>query len=97
MRVSYPNAFDVEHSSVSRSEMGGDIYVHGNALSAGCIAIGDPAIERVFTLTALAGPLDRRIIIVPHDLRIDDSDPTASVPWSKDLYSLLRKELNKFR
>jgi hypothetical protein len=97
LRVGYPNAFDVEHATVRRSEMGGDIYVHGNAVSIGCIAIGDPAIERIFTLVALADPSERRIVIAPSDLRTTQSEPASTVPWSKDLYTLLRKELKQYR
>jgi hypothetical protein len=77
--------------------MGGDIYVHGNAVSAGCIALGDPAIERVFTLVALAKRDQRRILIAPVDFRTGADAPTDGPPSVKQLYKRLRGALGEFR
>jgi murein L,D-transpeptidase YafK len=33
---------------------GGDIYIHGNCVSTGCIAIQDNPIEEVYTIAAIA-------------------------------------------
>lgn len=97
MRVDYPNEEDIEHAVVPRRQLGGDIYVHGNRISAGCIALGDAAIERVFTLAAQAQPNDRRILISPVDFRADRPAPSNQSPWTRDLYSRLRKELAHFK
>lgn len=48
MRVNYPNASDRARSD--REKPGFDIYIHGNAVSVGCLALGDPAIEEVYLM-----------------------------------------------
>ena len=45
IRVDYPNA---EDHQVLSGDLGGDIFVHGRAVSIGCLAMGDPAIEELF-------------------------------------------------
>ena len=97
IRVDYPNADDVRHSSVPENRMGGDIYVHGSNVSIGCIALGDPAIEEVFCLAAQARSGERRILIAPVDFR----DPAASArlpappePWLRERYARLKATLN---
>lgn len=97
VRVDYPNGEDVAHARVPRREMGGDIYVHGNSVSIGCLAIGDAAIEKVFCLVALAHPDERRILIAPRDFR----RPAGNVPdlgeaWVRTLYARLRQTLRRF-
>jgi len=97
MRVAYPNVEDVANATVPRSRMGGDIYVHGNAVSAGCIAIGDAAIERVFALVALARPSGRRIILSPVDFRSGASTAEPAQPWVREIYARIRSALRDFR
>ena len=68
MRVDYPNIADrAANPSVAVSDLGGDIYVHGNAVSIGCLAMGDAAIEEIFCLVAQARSRD--IWISPVDPR----------------------------
>lgn len=50
--LNYPNASDKVLSDAKRP--GGDIYIHGNCVSVGCIAIQDKPIEEVFTLASIA-------------------------------------------
>ncbi|MGC4047729.1 MAG: L,D-transpeptidase family protein [Armatimonas sp.] len=95
IRVDYPNAEDIAHKTVERAQMGGDIYIHGNAKSIGCLAMGDAAIEEIFPLIATVGLRNCRIIIAPRDLRtqpIPDSDNA----WVKSLYIRLKKALRVF-
>jgi len=91
-RVDYPNRTDIAHSAVPRADMGDDIYVHGGAVSVGCIALGDPVIEEVFCLVAQARASERRILIAPCDLRAGETPP-ANEPWVGALYARLQKEL----
>jgi hypothetical protein len=97
MRVDYPNAEDIAASPLPRSRMGGDIFMHGNRVSAGCLAMGDSAIEKLFTLVALANPRERRILIAPVDFRRvkDFSKPTDR--RVANLYHRLRVALEKYR
>ncbi len=47
--LGYPNAYDRAHS-----RDGDFLMVHGNCVSIGCYAMGDPAIEEIYTLVAAA-------------------------------------------
>ncbi|MBV8516492.1 MAG: hypothetical protein JO197_03720 [Acidobacteria bacterium] len=98
MKVSYPNAFDLAMAKRDgRTRLGGDIFMHGNALSIGCIAVGDAAIEQLFTLVADTGLARTRLVIAPNDLRvggaiIDDGAP----PWVGQLYRTIAAALAEF-
>lgn len=46
--ISYPNQSDKTLSSYKN--LGGSIYIHGNCVSVGCVAIGDKAIEELYSL-----------------------------------------------
>ncbi len=97
LRVDYPNAKDIANATIPRNRMGGDIYVHGNRVSIGCIALGDSVIEKVFCLTALAEPSKRRILISPRDFRkVDVSAISADAPWVLNLYRRLDATLDQF-
>ena len=87
IRVDYPDAEDRANGCT-----GTDIYVHGRAASIGCLAMGDPAIEEIY---ALAGSVsDRRIVIVPWDLR-SKSPPAVGEAWIRERYVRLRGELDR--
>ena len=47
MRVSYPNAYDLRQN---KKNPGGDIFIHGNSVTIGCIPIGDDGIRQLYTL-----------------------------------------------
>ncbi|MBC8136351.1 MAG: L,D-transpeptidase family protein [Fibrella sp.] len=77
IRVDYPNAADrAANPDVPVRELGGDIYVHGNAVSIGCLAMGDAAIEEIFCIVARAKTRD--IWISPVDPR------RANMPETED-------------
>jgi hypothetical protein len=70
LRVSYPNADDRARSAaLGIADPGGDIYIHGKAVSIGCIAIGDDAIEQVFQAVTAIDPATVEVLILPWDLR----------------------------
>lgn len=46
--INYPNAGDRKQSA--EVPPGGDIYIHGNCVSAGCLAMTDPGIEEIYWL-----------------------------------------------
>lgn len=50
MGLDYPNAADRVHSD--KVKPGGDIYIHGNNVSIGCLAVGDEMIEELYLLAA---------------------------------------------
>jgi murein L,D-transpeptidase YafK len=49
MRVSYPNEADQRHK-VPGVSLGGDIFIHGDCVSIGCIAIEDGPIEELYLM-----------------------------------------------
>jgi murein L,D-transpeptidase YafK len=50
--INYPNASDRILSNTDRP--GGSIYIHGNCVSTGCIAISDEPIEELYVLASAA-------------------------------------------
>jgi hypothetical protein len=96
LRVGYPNDFDLEQArKEGRTELGGDIMIHGAMGSTGCLAMGDPASEDLFVLAARTGIENIRLVICPVDFRVRDlPSPMPAVPaWTGQLYASLRAEL----
>lgn len=90
LRVDYPSDDDRVHARADgREQLGGDIMVHGGQASIGCLAIGDPAIEEVFTLAARVGIGQVDILILPHDLRRDQTFPDQVPGWMTARYQVL--------
>jgi hypothetical protein len=98
MKVSYPNDLDRRMAArEARTNLGGDIFIHGNRVSIGCVAIGDPGIEELFTLVAETGPSRVKVVIAPNDLRaggaiVDDEAPA----WVGQLYRIVAAALVEF-
>jgi hypothetical protein len=101
MKIDYPNDFDLEKAREdNRKRLGGDIFIHGNAKSIGCIAIGDKAIEELFVLVAETGMDNTTVVIAPNDLRRWDPwlDAGQQYPsWLPELYNSISQEMAKFR
>ena len=98
MRVSYPNAFDKARAAEEhRDNLGGDIMIHGRAASIGCLAMGDPASEDLFTLAASVGIGNVAVIIAPLDLRTQPRPAVDGAPaWLPTLYSQIEQALKPF-
>ncbi|HKY04134.1 MAG TPA: hypothetical protein VJQ56_04550, partial [Blastocatellia bacterium] len=64
-----------------------------------CLAVGDEAIEELFTLVARIGPASARAIIAPNDLRTEEPliDPVNRPAWLDELYSSIKRELGQFK
>lgn len=105
MHVDYPNAFDRTHAAADgRTQLGGAIMIHGSDVSIGCLAMGDPAIEELFTLVADTGLRDAagapriHAILAPTDLRAhpDALPPPGAPDWTGGLYGELVRALRPF-
>ena len=49
LRLDYPNAADrARNPGVPVSALGGEIFIHGDCVTIGCVPIGDEAIEEVY-------------------------------------------------
>ena len=95
LRLNYPNEFDrAQAAKEGRTELGGDIMIHGKAASIGCIAIGDVAAEEIFTLAADVGIKNVRVICSPLDFRKRKQvQGAAQPPWVSELYQQIAKAL----
>ena len=98
LRLDYPNAFDRARAAEDRrSDLGGDIMIHGEAVSKGCLAMGNPAAEELFVLAADTGLLNIAVILAPRDLRQQSLGEAAALPgWTTELYQRIREELAKY-
>lgn len=98
LRVNYPNAFDIAKGKLDgRPQLGGDIMIHGNAVSIGCIAIGDEAIEEMFVLAADVDISNIDVVLSPVDFRVRTlpMDFSESVPWTNELYKSISDRLRE--
>lgn len=99
LRVSYPNAFDRERAKEEkRARLGGDIMIHGSFVSIGCIAIGDPGIEKLFVLAADTGLSKIDVLISPVDFRereVQAEDLKMLPRWVPGLYAKIRETIVK--
>ena len=99
MKLDYPNAFDLRHAAQEgRAHPGSDIFIHGDAVSAGCLAVGDEAIEELFVLTAVVGKGNVRVVVAPFDGRRTPLLPVAEglPPWTPELYRLIGEALQTY-
>jgi len=98
MKVSYPNEFDRSMAARDRrTNLGGDIFIHGKAVSIGCVALGDHAIEELFTLVAQTGHARVKVIIAPNDLRTRGAILHEDAPrWAMQLYRTIAAALVEF-
>ena len=99
MKLDYPNAFDRHHAKRDgRVHPGSDIFIHGKAVSVGCLAVGDEAIEELFVLAALIGKHNVSVVVAPFDGRRTPLLPTAEglAPWTPELYGMIGEELRRY-
>ena len=90
MKLNYPNAFDLKYAAEEgRTEPGTNIFIHGKAVSIGCLAMGDEVIEELFVLTSLIGKDAVDVAIAPSDPRTTDIQALANnqPEWVSSLYS----------
>lgn len=98
IKVSYPNAFDKEKAKLDgRTDLGGDIMIHGKSVTIGCIPVGDKNIEEIFLLATKTKNKHFPIIIAPHDFRTDKTFPEIeAISWENELYTKISNELTNF-
>ncbi len=97
LALNYPNAFDRQQAKRDkRSNLGGDIMIHGWWFSTGCVAVGNTAAEDLFVLVKDTGVDDAKIVITPTDFRSESSaKQLPSKPeWVTELYKDIKEELN---
>lgn len=99
MKINYPDKFDKQYAvQDGRTNLGGDIFMHGSNLSWGCLAMGDDVIEDLFVLVYKVGLKNASIVIAPNDLR--KSRPVLarrSPRWIHELNQRLMAALEPFQ
>ncbi|MEM6818070.1 MAG: L,D-transpeptidase family protein [Pseudomonadota bacterium] len=97
MKLNYPNAFDLEHAQAEgRMEPGTNIFIHGKALSIGCLAMGDETIEELFVLTHDVGKENVRVVIAPSDPRSAGLRAVGQPAWVTELYRAIENEFRRY-
>ena len=88
LKVTYPNASDRARAKVDgRTNLGGDIMIHGKAVTIGCVPVGDDAIEDIFYLAYAVGIKNVLVVIAPYDMRSGRNPELeeSSIAWYPDL------------
>lgn len=98
-KLNYPNVTDLLRAQKAGIQApGSDIFIHGNEKSIGCLAIGNPAIEELFTLVSLTGIEKTEVLIFPNDARKSGGFlPCEVCPADvHELYAELFQKLSNF-
>lgn len=97
LRLNYPNDADRRHAATDgRTNLGGDIMIHGKSASIGCLAMGDEVAEDLFVLVARMGREHTTVLLAPTDLRHKPIPRYESMPtWIADLYEGLKIKLDE--
>jgi len=88
LKVTYPNASDrARAKNDGRTKLGGDIMIHGKAVTIGCVPVGDDAIEDIFYLANAVGIENVSVVIAPYDMRNGRKPELERSPlkWYPDL------------
>lgn len=98
MQLNYPNRFDkICAQRDGRNHLGGSIFIHGHECSAGCLAIGNSAVQQLFPLSYYVGTKNITVIITPTDLRREKPFFAARHPkWLPLLYQQISVALEEF-
>ena len=99
LKVNYPNKFDKEKAvEDGRTNLGGDIFIHGKSVTIGCVPIGDEAIEELFIISKFAFNKGIEVIIAPRDFRKNKDFPNIeNITWENELYESISDELKKYK
>ena len=97
MKLNYPNSYDLKHANAEgRDQPGTNIFIHGSSVSIGCLAMGNPAIEQLFSLVYATGKSNTSVLISPTDpsknrLAVPKDTPT----WTSDLYEKITYQYSR--
>jgi len=99
MMLDYPNYHDrMRGKQDGRDKLGYHIFIHGDDMSAGCLAVGNRNVEELFVLVHNVGMRNTEVIIAPKDFRrkhlivIKHKTPE----WLPDLYQQIALALQPF-
>lgn len=97
IKINYPNAFDrAQAARVGRTNLGGNIFIHGDEKTIGCIPVGDAMIEEIFHLVGMTGEANTQVIIAPYDFRQRAPINRTNLAWVDELYTDIAVALAPF-
>ena len=80
------------------SDTGAQVIIHGKAISIGCLAMGDPAIEELFTLVHKVKRQNVQVVITPTDpAKGKLIKPEGGSDWITELYTDISNKINEIR
>jgi murein L,D-transpeptidase YafK len=81
----------------NRTNLGGDIFIHGKNKTIGCVPVGDRGMEELFILMSHVLPAKIEVIISPWDFRKRQDIPEiTSINWEQALYDQIQLALKAF-
>jgi hypothetical protein len=97
MLLDYPNSFDrAQARRDGRTNLGGNINIHGGDHSTGCLAMGDRTAEDLFVLAADTGLKNVKVVIAPTDPRAASLEARTGAPtWVPALHKTIAREFAK--
>jgi murein L,D-transpeptidase YafK len=98
-KVNYPNSFDRQMAkNENRTNLGGDIFIHGKNKTIGCVPVGDRGIEELFILISHVLPARIEVIISPWDFRKKEDIPKIEkIDWELKIYDQIKAGLSKYK
>jgi murein L,D-transpeptidase YafK len=97
LRVSYPNASD---RILGKKPLGGDVFVHGNCVTIGCMPITDPQIEELYVIAVASKDFGKAEIPLEsypaHMTAAATSALTAEHPAQADFWANLKEGYDWF-
>ncbi|GAA5186259.1 L,D-transpeptidase family protein [Ferrimonas gelatinilytica] len=95
LRIDYPNRLDRLYGELEqRDALGNNIFIHGQEVSWGCLAMGDDNIEELFVLAHDIGLNNIEMVITPRDPRLEPLIRPAGVPeWVEQKYDKIQASL----
>ena len=100
LKVTYPNVSDRARAKADgRTNLGGDIMIHGKAVTIGCVPVGDDAIEDIFYLASAVGIKNVSVVIAPYDMRKGRKSELekSTLAWYSDLCGEIFSALSEAR
>lgn len=95
--VNYPNEVDRKNAaSDHRTNLGGDILIHGGSQSTGCVVVSDDDMEQIFVAVNDAGYKNVELIMAPCDLTKNwpRLDMTKQPSWLPQLYKAIKERMS---
>jgi murein L,D-transpeptidase YafK len=79
LKLDYPNSAD--RFLATSKDPGNDIYIHGNHVSAGCLAMGDQAIEEIYTMARMSK--SKVVVFILPSRRLVESSQEFADLWGQ--------------